>query len=188
MGMGREGGPWTAVVAFVVLGSGAATATPIQYELTALGGSAYRYTYTVTHDGSVTGPLSAFDIDFDAALYDEASLQIVSDAGVQADWDETILGSGVGVPALYDVVTSGAGLGPGESATGFAVEFQWLGAGLPGTQGFSLFDPQTFAILATGQTAIIGGGGGTVPEPGTIGLLLVTLALISRARSRASRS
>lgn len=39
-----------------------------------------------------------------------------------------------GVEIAYDALATGAGIMPGASLSGFAVEFNWLGTGAPGTQ------------------------------------------------------
>jgi hypothetical protein len=77
----------------------------IAYDLTSLGADRYRYDYTVTNDGSLGAgvPLEWFQLQFDPLQYQESTLGIVSDPGLAADWDQLLLGSGVGLPASYDV-------------------------------------------------------------------------------------
>ncbi|HOW77582.1 MAG TPA: PEP-CTERM sorting domain-containing protein [Candidatus Competibacteraceae bacterium] len=149
-----------------------ATAIIIDYDLKSLGGnSSYQYDYTVTNDESLgTGvALEWFAILFDPALYDEPSLSIITPDPPASEWDELILGSGLGVPAAYDVFALAGGIAVGASVSGFAVQFDWLGTGMPGAQPFEIYDPDTFDVtLATGSTRA---AGTTVPEPGTLALL-----------------
>ncbi len=156
-----------------------ASATLIEYELTPTGGNNYRYEYTVTNDGSLGAgvALEWFAILFDPALYDETSLTIVTANPPAADWDELILGSGLLIDAAYDVFALGGGIADGDSVSGFAVEFTWLGAGMPSAQPFEIYDPVSFSVIETGVTA--------APEPGTLALLfLATLAAAAIRRKR----
>ena len=151
-----------------------AKAIIIDYDLTSLGGDSYRYDYTVTNDGSlgVGVALEWFAILFDSALYDESSLFIVTPDPPASGWDELILASGVGVHPAYDAFALTGGIAADASVSGFAVQFDWLGAalgaGLPGAQPFEIYDPNTFDVLATGSTRVTSTA---VPEPGTLALL-----------------
>jgi hypothetical protein len=149
----------------------------IQYSVSALPvpGNYFRYDYTVTNDGSLGVPISLFDIEFDTTLYNEASLQPQS----PADWTDLVLGSALGVPAAVEWEAIVAGIASGETGTGFAVEFQWLGSDLPGVQSFLIYDPDTFAVLASGSTTPRDQQ--PIPEPA--GWLLAGTALLLAARS-----
>ena len=158
-----------------------AHAIAIQYDLTALGGNGYRYDYMITNDGSLGAgiPVELFDIYFDPALYLESSLNIVTPGPLMLSWDETILSSGVLVPAAYDAYALNGGIADGSFATGFAVAFEWLGLGLPGEQVFDIFNPTTFALLETGTTRAL-----AIPLPGTLPLLGVGIVAMLWARRR----
>lgn len=163
------------LVLLLFLGSVPAHAALITYDLTALGGSHYRYDYTVTNDGSITSEVALFDILFDPLLYDESSLSIVSDPILTADWDQLMLGSGILISAAFDALALGDGIHVGESVSGFAVEFTWIGTGLPGIQLFEIYDADTFDLLGGGASE----ARASVPEPSTIFLLgfgLIALA------------
>jgi hypothetical protein len=168
------GGAWLAVV---LLAATPARATTVEYHLTALGGSSYRYVYTVTNDGSLGGSLGGFDVFFDPSLILESSLTIVTPAALAVEWNELILGSGVLVPAAYDALALAGGIPNGGSASGFAVDFTWIGPGTPGAQAFEIFDPDTFAVLEAGFTT-------AVPEPNASHLLaMAVVALVLTRRS-----
>lgn len=165
-----------AVLASLLLGivSIPAHAVIITYDLASLGGNQYRYDYTLTNDGSITNDLALFDILFDPSLYDEASLSIVSDSLLTADWDQLFLGSGIGVPAAFDALALGDGLSIGETVAGFSVSFAWLGADLPGAQAFEVYDPSTFDFLGGGTASLRPAT--SVPEPDTLALFALGLA------------
>ncbi len=173
------------VLALVLLAhTQTAGAIAIHYDLTALGGDDYRYEYTVTNDGTLGAgvALEWFAILFDPALYDETSLTIVTANPPAADWDELILGSGLLIDAAYDVFALVGGIADGDSVSGFAVEFSWLGAGMPSAQGFEIFDPVSLNVIETGSTRATVT---SVPEPGTPALLF--LAAIAAAMLRRKR-
>jgi hypothetical protein len=168
-----------------------AWAIPIEYSVEALTGPGnyFRYEYTVTNDGTLPGgaAIGLFDIDFDTARYNKDSLQIVSGASISAEWDQMILQPAPGqVAALYDALSVASGIGVGEIVSGFAVEFQWLGVDpLPSAQSFTIYDPTTFAILATGQTTLRQEPPASVPEPGALALAAATgLALVTARLAR----
>lgn len=163
----------------------------IDYDLTALGAPGrYEYRYTITNV-SLVAPLSWFSVDFDTALYDESSLLITS-AGL-GDWSEQILGSVLANPAQYDAFKGvGAGLAIGDTETGFTVEFTWLGAGTPGSQAFTVYDPVTFNVLDTGVTTAVGVPPPPpppgLPEPSSVALVLLALCGAATARRHARSS
>lgn len=158
-----------------------ATAIIIDYDLTSLGGNSYQYDYTVTNDGSLGAgvALEWFAILFDPALYDEFSLSIVTPDPPASEWDELILGSGVGVPAAYDVFALAGGIAVGASVSGFAVQFDWLGAGLPGVQDVEVYrfeDGDSISLVETGTTRP---ESLTIPEPSTLALLFLGAVVAS---------
>lgn len=176
---------------FALMASALSAASPvtIDYELTALAAPGrYEYRYTLTNVSLAT-PLSWFSVDFDTALYDESSLAITS-TGL-GDWSEQLLASipALGVPAQYDAYkTVGAGLGIGDTETGFTVEFNWLGTGTPGSQAFTIYDPATLDVLATGVTTTEGEPPPNgAPEPSSAALVLLALCGVAAGRRRSWR-
>lgn len=161
----------------------AAQAIDIDFALSSIGGDRYRYDYVIHNDGSLEAmaPIALVDLLFDPTLYDEGSLVNVSSPLTATDWNQQFLASAPGgVPAAFDLFAIGSGIAVGENAAGFAVEFRWLGSGLPNSQPFEIYDPETFALLTQGMTT-------PVPEPGAwlmfvIGMPL--LAILGRWRGR----
>lgn len=166
-----------AFLAVALLAAAPARATTVGYELSSFGGGSYRYVYTVTNDGSLGGSLGGFDPFFDPSLILESSLIIATPPALAVQWSELILASGVLVPAAYDALALSGGIPNGGSASGFAVDFTWIGAGTPGAQAFEIFDPDTFAVLEAGFTT-------AVPEPNASHLLaMAVVALVLTRRS-----
>ena len=152
----------------------------VSYDLVPMGGNVYRYVYSITNNGSLGSNVRVqlFDILFDTSLYREPSLQIVTPVNLSAQWSQLLLTSLPGVPAAYDALALQGGIPPGSMVSGFAVQFTWLGSGTPGSQPFQIFDPTTFQLLQTGQTA------GTpssaplgAPAASTFSLILMGLGL-----------
>ncbi len=142
---------------------------PLSILLEPLGGSRFRKTFTLFNE--VTKPLELIDLEFDPALYAEDSLGIVSAAPLANDWDQFLLGSAIDVPAVFTLAALRGGVGLGGSVSGFAVEFDWLGAGLPTSQAFSVFDRSSFELLysSTAEAQV-------VPAPAAAWLLLTGVA------------
>jgi len=160
-----------------------AHATGVQYDLLALGGSDYRYIYTVENDGTLGAGMSIglFDVMFDPALYNESSLTVTTPAVPGNEWDEIVLASAPGVPAAYDALALAGGIADGTAIGGFAVDFTWLGTGTPAGQPFAVYDPVSFALLEEGMTVSVT----TVPLPQGFWLLASALAsLLGFARTR----
>lgn len=170
---------WPLVLAVfgALLAPGPARAIAIRYSLTPLGGDSYRYEYSVANDGTLpgAGAVRLFDVLFDPEAFEESSLAIATPSPLSDSWDEIVLASAPSVPAAYDALATAGGVANGASVSGFAVTFHWLGAGLPGSQPFEIYDPATFSLLETGVTA-------PVPEP-AVGLLAAAgLAVCLAAR------
>jgi hypothetical protein len=156
-----------------------ARAIRIEAAIDPLGGASYRAVYSVHNDGSLGAgtPVLLFDVLFDPALYREASLQIVTPIPLSSAWSELLLASAPGLAAAYDALALGAGIADGETAAGFAVEFEWLGVGAPpGSQPFVVYDATTFAVLEEGATL--------VPEAGLPSVLALALAGLALRRGR----
>ncbi len=168
----------TVTGAFALMASMLSLAGPttIDYELTALASPGrYVYRYALTNVSLVT-PLSWFSIDFDAAMYDESSLAITT-TGL-GDWSQQILGSVLANPAQFDSYNVlGKGLDIGDTLAGFTIEFIWLGAGSPGSQAFTIYDPANLNVLDSGFTTAAAPPPlpPELPEPSSVALVLLAL-------------
>lgn len=181
----------------LLLSAQTAHADFVSYALTSLGGTDYRYEYTVTNDGSLGASVAVtgFTIMFNPTLYDENSLSIVTAEPLASDWDELIFYSAPGVDAAYDAYALAGGVAAGSTISGFAVEFTWLGNGTPGAQPYEIYDQDTFDLIAFGTTNLASSiddpTSPQVPEP-NIFILLLTAAfaaiVIGRRRKPAVTS
>src|SRR5690606_36000186 len=90
-----------------------------------------------------------------------------------AGWDSLVVQPDAGLPddGFFDALALGAGIVSGAGLGGFAVSFDYLGAGTPGPQAFDIVDPGTFATLASGTTTAT-----AVPAPPAGWLLATALA------------
>ena len=156
--------------------AGAATIS-ISYNLIPVGGSTYDYVYSIYNDGSLAGSAAVqlFDVDFSTSLY--SSISIVTPPSFNTQWSEQLLAP-VGPPGTaFDVCAANQGnvncpttpgILAGNSLSGFAVQFNWLGTGTPGSQPFQIFNANTSQVLENGNTV--------APEPSTFGLLALAVA------------
>lgn len=150
--------------------------THIIYSTENLGAGRWRCDYTVVNI-SLTPPIEEFTIWFGYDAYD--NLVIETPNPPASEWDEIVWQP---EPVLlddgaYDAKALGAGIGSGQNVTGFAVSFDWLGAGRPGSQLYEIIDPDTFETIDSRYT---------IPEPAT--LLLLGLGTIALKRKRWPRT
>lgn len=159
-------------VAMIFLAFQSNAATVIDYGVTDLGGNEYQYTYSVFNDGSLGPdvPIQLFDIFFNPALYEAGSLDIVTPDPLSSEWSQEILASVGTVSGAYDVLALDGGIPVGDTVSGFAVQFEWIGLGLPGAQPFEISDPNTFDILQSGETTL-------APEPSTFWMLAMLIPI-----------
>jgi len=123
-------------------------ATTVTYDAMNIAGNTWQYTYNVTND-TLGQDIGEFTIFFDVNLY-----QNLTSAIAPVDWDPLVIQPDPVLPddGFYDALALVAGLPSGNSLTGFSVVFDFLGAGTPGDQTFSVIDPITFATLDSGFT------------------------------------
>ena len=149
--------------------------TQIIYSTTDLGLDRWQYTYDVMNI-SLAEEIEEFTIWFDYGLYD--NLAVTTPNPPSGDWDEIIwqpepvIGDDGGYDALANA--SNLAIGIGENVYGFAVSFDWLGIGEPGSQYYEIIDPVTFGTIESGYT---------VPEPATCLLLLSGVFLLRRRKT-----
>jgi hypothetical protein len=162
------------VFSLTAIGSGVPK-TQICYQTSDLGSGRWQYSYDVTNI-SLTMPIEEFTIWFDFGLYKNLAVETPA---TPAGWNQIVLQP---EPVLqddgyYDALALDAGIGIGQTVSGFAVRFDWLGAGVPGLQFYEIIDPVTYETIDSGYT---------VPEPATI-LVLGLGSLILKRINRGVR-
>lgn len=164
-----------ALLALLLCAMSAAHAASIGYTTTSLGGTQWRYDYTVSNT-TLTVPIAEFTLFFSAGLY--ANLR---NASAVPGWDLLLVQPDTAIPAsgYFDALALAGGINPGATATGFSVTFDYLGAGSPGAQPFSIVDPVSFIELEAGVTQAAG-----VPLPSTPWLLLAGVLAMACLRRR----
>jgi hypothetical protein len=144
--------------------------TEIRYQTSDLGSGRWQYSYDVTNI-SLTAPIEEFTLWFDFGLYKNLAIQTLDPPA--SNWSEIVIQP---EPVLqddgaYDAKTLNLGIGIGQTVSGFAVSFDWLGdAVMPGPQFYEIIDPVTYQTIDSGYT---------VPEPATV-LLLALGGLVLR--------
>lgn len=159
------------------------SATVISFTPTLVGGNQWIYNYTVA--SSVGDPaVDEFTVWYDQTLYTNLSV-VASPVG----WDPIVIQPDATIPAdgFFDALALITGISPGTSQSGFAVSFDFLGNGAPGTQRFDIVDPNTFATLSTGLTSAASLPPIEVPEPNTLALAVLGLVLLLARRNHSTQ-
>lgn len=151
-----------------------AKASTIFYAATNIAGTVWQYDYTVQND-SYSDPILGFTVYFNSADY--TNLVAVHSPG---NWDVIVLQPDLSIPAdgLYDAVTTTGGIPPQSSLGGFSVQFQYLGAGHPGSQAFEFYIPEPFQVTLSGMTVDSTDPSGTIPEAQSAWLILLGLVML----------
>jgi len=155
---------------FAAVGFGALT--EVIYKPSELGEGRWQYEYSVENKDLFV-PIQEFTIWFDFAKYDNLAVETAEPLASQ--WDEVVWQP---EPVLaddgaYDAMALTVRIQLGKKVDGFAVSFDWLGEGGPGSQFYEIIDPATFETIDEGWT---------VPEPTT--LILLGLAAIALSKKR----
>ena len=147
--------------------------TKIEYSTTQLETNRWQYTYDVTNI-SLTEPIKEFTIWFNYGKYDNLAIETQNPPA--GNWDEIVwqpdpvIDSNGGYDGLVEVTASAIGIG--QTVSNFAVSFDWLGEGTPGSQFYEIINPTTFETIDSGWT---------VPEPATALVLSFGLLLLRRS-------
>ena len=150
---------------FAAVGFGALT--EIIYKATEVGQGRWRYEYSVENKDLFV-PIEEFTIWFDFAKYDNLAVETAEPLASQ--WDEVVWQPELVLAddGAYDAMALNLGIQQGQKAGRFAVSFDWLGDGGPGSQFYEIIDPATFETIDEAWT---------IPEPAT--LLLLGLGLLA---------
>ncbi len=155
----------------------AARAITLASAYTPLGGTQWQVDLTLTADALMPG-ISEFTVYFALGL--DANLVATA---TPATWSAFVAQPDAGLPAdgLVDYLTNVGtpALAPGLSQGGYHVTFNHLGSGAPGALRYEIIDPDTFAVLATGQSVV-----SMVPEPASAALALAGVAILAAALRR----
>ena len=164
------------LLALLLCAMSAAHAASIGYTATSLGGTQWRYDYTVSNT-TLAVPIAEFTLFFSVGQH-----AMLHDISTAPGWDVLLVRPDPAIPAsgYLDALALAGGIHPGATATGFSVTFDYRGAGSPGAQPFSILDPVSFIELETGITQAA-----AVALPSTPWLLLAgVLAMAGLGRRR----
>jgi hypothetical protein len=155
-----------------------AHASLISYDVTSLGGTTWRYDYTIAND-SLEVPVEEFTVYFEAGSF----LNLRSPAG-PSNWDVLAVEPDTALPddGFFDALALIGGLMPGGAQNGFSIEFDFLGAGTPGSQFFE-FLTASLDILDVGFTQLAAVPA-PVPEPASGSLFAGALAWVAFRKLR----
>lgn len=152
----------------------------ISYSLEDLGAGRWKAIYQVDNLDESFG-IELFTIYYDYGLYD--ALQIETPLPLASQWDQDarnpLLIGPLPFPGLYDVQAKSGGISAGQSLSGFAISFDWLGGGIPiRDQRFEVYeDSDNLQSVRVGVAAYI-------PEPATLLLLAAGAFLTYQRKSR----
>lgn len=159
------------VAACCTLGLHSAQATKIESQFTQLAGPSWTVEFTVTNDGAVPS-VSEFTVFFDETLY--SNLSVIASP---LTWDSIAIEPDPGIPATgyFDslVIDPAGALSATQVQGGFKAGFTLLPGGKPGALRFSIVDGN-FQTIESGITS-------SVPEVGTLALLLAGLLVVGAA-------
>ena len=151
-----------------------AQATTITYQATDFGGGRWQYDYTVINDDPHILPaIKEIEIYFNYSLYDT-----LTDESTRL-WLVQIFDTSPN-PVVHDgfynaIDTTGPGILPDMTLSGFSVSFNWRGNDAPGSQPFKIFGADRIELTAGDTVA-------PVPEPAS--LLLFGTGTLCLARFR----
>jgi outer membrane protein assembly factor BamB len=140
-----------AIISLISMLSSSALATQVTFVTEDIGSGQWVYHYNLIND-TLNDPLEQFVIWFEPWLYE--NLSIVSDPHIGYDWyQDTVEPDPVWLYyGAYRALAWDEGIPIGDSESGFAVRFTYLGEGTPGQQEFDIVDPNEYVSLEAGWT------------------------------------
>lgn len=162
---------FAALAVMLCMFAASARATTVTYETAHLGGTQWRYDYTVSND-TLAVAIEEFTLFFSHTAY--ANLL---GATAPAGWDPLVIAPDAAIPAAgyFDALALAGGIAPGAALGGFSLIVDYLGSGTPPAQAFSVVDPVSFAELDSGVTTAVS----AVPMPPSAALMLAGLMLLT---------
>ncbi|MBL8267485.1 PEP-CTERM sorting domain-containing protein [Steroidobacter sp.] len=173
---------WQGLVAVLAMLCAAPSfATVITYQATQVGGTTWRYDYSVDND-SLDTPVEEFTLFFGLDQY--ANLSALS---APEGWDGFIAQPDPLLPddGFIDVLALNSGVLPGQGLSGFSIIFDWLLEGTPGAQRFDIIEPLSFTVIESGFTTLATTA--SVPEPSSLALFGAALLGFGMFRRRRER-
>lgn len=156
-------------------------AAVITYSNTRVAASTWSTNFLITAGANET--VEEFTIFFESNLYANLSVQ-----NAPAGWSVIAISPDTSIPAdgFLDALALSTALPNGTSLGDFVVQYEFLGAGVPGSQRFDIVDPLSFVTLSSGRTiqSIGGPSPGEVPVPGTLPLLALGSVMLMKFRRR----
>lgn len=155
-----------------------ANAASVKYEAVALGGTSWRYDYTLQGNATAT----AFDgltIYFAASSFGQLSNELAP-----SGWETLVVQRDTGIPAdgFLDLLNLGGSLSGALTPVVFSLRVEYLGTGLPRSQRYELYQSTPFSVVASGETVQVG----AIPEPRTNALMLLGLGAVVALRKRST--
>lgn len=144
--------PRAIIFSLFILVVGASHASTVQYAVNNITGNTWQYDYTVIND-SLTADIEEVTIYFDLGVFANLNLPVAP-----GGWDALVIQPDPALPddGFYDALALGPAIAPGDQLGGFSVQFDYLGAGTPGSQFFEIVNPQDFSNpLDTGFTTLV---------------------------------
>lgn len=161
-----------------LLPTGAVANTIVNYTLTSLGGSSYRYNYQFS--GLTLAANSELDIQFDAGKYGA-----LSNGVAPGQFTLNLFQPNQPTGANGDYVLFTAAANPITTGT-FSVNFIWLASGLPAQQQFFIYDDSVAPLRLVEQGSTTAAPVTATPEPSGLWLscsaFLISIAGFSARR------
>jgi hypothetical protein len=172
--------PASIIVLCLTAGATWSEATVITFDVAAVAGNTFEYTYVVEND-TLSVDIEELAVYFDVDLFENLRL-----ATTPPDWDPVVVQPDALLrdDGFLDVLALLGGIPPGGSLGRFTVQADFLGTGVPSRQRFEILDPVTLAVLDSGFT--VPATTVPVPEPGLLWLFGVVLYALRHRRGARS--